>query len=93
MTYTFFCFPELVKYHYDDDEVSKVKKWGLLINETIPFYTAKFDEVIKANGGYFVGGKVRIKIYSRLNFHYIYLINPSFHKLPTCYTVNLGISF
>ena len=54
------CFPELASCHYDNDEASKAKKWRPLNDETIPYYTAKFDEVIKANGGYFVGGKVGV---------------------------------
>ncbi|KAJ9592543.1 hypothetical protein L9F63_015778 [Diploptera punctata] len=49
---------QLANYHYDPDEASKEKKWGPLNDETIPFYTSKFDDVIKANGGYFVNGKL-----------------------------------
>ena len=49
---------EFWHYHYDQDEASKEKKWGPLKNETIPFYMAKFEEVVKKNDGHFVGGKV-----------------------------------
>ena len=56
-------FSELANYHYDNDEASKEKKWAPLNDETIPYYMKKFDEVVKENGGYFVGGKVSIKFY------------------------------
>ncbi|CAG2063589.1 unnamed protein product, partial [Timema podura] len=45
-------------YHYDDNEASKEKKKGPLLNETVPYYLKKFDEIVKNNGGYFVGGKL-----------------------------------
>nr|CAD7259031.1 unnamed protein product [Timema shepardi] len=49
---------QIGSYHYDDNEASKEKKKGPLLNETVPFYLKKFDEVVKNNGGYFVGGKL-----------------------------------
>nr|CAD7197724.1 unnamed protein product [Timema douglasi] len=49
---------QIGSYHYDDNEASKEKKKGPLLNETVPFYLKKFDEIVKNNGGYFVGGKL-----------------------------------
>jgi hypothetical protein len=34
---------------------------GTLKNETIPYYMAKFEEVVKKNDGHFVGGKVGMR--------------------------------
>nr|AEV23881.1 glutathione S transferase class sigma [Blattella germanica] len=48
----------IANYHYDADENSKQKKWDPLKKETIPYYTKKFDEVVKANGGYLAAGKL-----------------------------------
>ncbi|KAJ4452223.1 hypothetical protein ANN_03741 [Periplaneta americana] len=45
-------------YQYNTDEAAKEKLWGPLKDETVPYYLGKFDEVVKKNGGYFVGGKL-----------------------------------
>ncbi|KDR24333.1 glutathione S-transferase-like [Zootermopsis nevadensis] len=49
---------QIANYYYDQDEATKEKKWGPLKNETVPYYMSKFDEVVKKNEGYFVGGKL-----------------------------------
>jgi hypothetical protein len=38
-----------------------------LKNETVPYYMPKFEEVVKKNDGYFVGGKVGVR--NRLFLH------------------------
>jgi hypothetical protein len=38
-----------------------------LKNETVPYYMSKFEEVVKKNDGYFVGGKVGVR--NRLFLH------------------------
>nr|CAD7400448.1 unnamed protein product [Timema cristinae] len=49
---------EFTKLHYETDEAAKTKKKESLLKEHIPYYLSKFDEIIKNNGGYFVGGKL-----------------------------------
>nr|CAD7455974.1 unnamed protein product [Timema tahoe] len=49
---------QIGSYHYDDNEASKEKKKAPLLNETLPYYLKRFDEIVKNNGGYFVGGKL-----------------------------------
>nr|CAD7400446.1 unnamed protein product [Timema cristinae] len=49
---------EIGSYYYDANEASKAKKKVTLLNETVPYYLKKFDETVKDNGGYFVGGKL-----------------------------------
>ncbi|VVC36045.1 Thioredoxin-like fold,Glutathione S-transferase, N-terminal,Glutathione S-transferase, C-terminal- [Cinara cedri] len=48
----------LASYSYDTNEESKAAKYGPLINETIPFYMDKFENIIGENNGYFVNGKL-----------------------------------
>uniref|UniRef100_A0A8D8R3S9 glutathione transferase n=1 Tax=Cacopsylla melanoneura TaxID=428564 RepID=A0A8D8R3S9_9HEMI len=48
----------ITNYHYDKNEESKNAKWDPLNKETIPFYLGKFEELIKANGGYLANGKL-----------------------------------
>ncbi|XP_014283897.1 glutathione S-transferase [Halyomorpha halys] len=42
----------IVHYWYDEDEESRAKKYGPLVNEILPFYLSKFDELAKENNGY-----------------------------------------
>nr|CAD7429488.1 unnamed protein product [Timema monikensis] len=53
-----FGLAEIGSYYYDANEASKAKKKVTLLNETVPYYLKKFDETVKDNGGYFVGGKL-----------------------------------
>ncbi|KAJ8688176.1 hypothetical protein QAD02_023971 [Eretmocerus hayati] len=48
---------KLAKYHYETNEEAKAEKLEL-IKELVPFYIERFDEQVKENGGYFVGGDV-----------------------------------
>ncbi|KAF6208357.1 hypothetical protein GE061_016811 [Apolygus lucorum] len=45
-------------YWYETDEAIKEKKKGVLLNETAPFFLQKYDELVKANGGYVANGKL-----------------------------------
>ncbi|GLV42803.1 Glutathione S transferase S1 [Carabus blaptoides fortunei] len=45
-------------YAYEADEELKEKKRVPLVNETVPFFLGKFDEIAKTNKGYFVGGEL-----------------------------------
>lgn len=45
---------------HEQDETAKTAKIGNLRNNILPLYFEKFDEIIKENGGYFVGGQVII---------------------------------
>nr|CAD7259030.1 unnamed protein product [Timema shepardi] len=49
---------QFTKLHFETDEAAKTKKKESLLKEHSPYYLSKFDEIIKNNGGYFVGGKV-----------------------------------
>jgi len=39
-----------------------------LIKETLPYYLPKFDAIVKENGGYFVGGKVRLLLGCKVSY-------------------------
>ncbi|XP_050440871.1 glutathione S-transferase-like [Adelges cooleyi] len=41
-----------------DTDPSKATKYNTLINESIPFYIDKFEQIVKNNNGYFVNGKL-----------------------------------
>jgi len=45
---------------FDENEESKAKKYVTLINETIPLYMNKFENIVGENNGYFVNGKVML---------------------------------
>ncbi|XP_034250056.1 glutathione S-transferase-like [Thrips palmi] len=45
-------------WYYDAFPESKAAKEGPLFKEQIPFYLNKFEEIVKANGGYLVNGKL-----------------------------------
>ncbi|KAL1139717.1 hypothetical protein AAG570_006695 [Ranatra chinensis] len=49
---------EIVKLMQEQDPEAKEKKKETLIKETVPYYLAKFDEVIKNNGGHLVNGSL-----------------------------------
>lgn len=67
---------QIALYHYDKDEVAKEEKWEPLKNETVPYYLGKFDEVVKKNGGYFVGGKL-----SWADFYFVGLLDYLSHMM------------
>jgi len=48
-----------VRYYYEKDEKIKSKMYGTLVNETVPFYMERYEQMVSDNGGYFVNGKVR----------------------------------
>ncbi|XP_066908936.1 glutathione S-transferase isoform X1 [Halyomorpha halys] len=48
----------IANYWYDDNEESKSKKHGPLINEILPFYLSKFDELVKENKGYLANSEL-----------------------------------
>uniref|UniRef100_A0A146L712 glutathione transferase n=1 Tax=Lygus hesperus TaxID=30085 RepID=A0A146L712_LYGHE len=45
-------------YWYESDEAIKEKKKAVVQNETAPFFLQKYDDLVKANGGYLANGKV-----------------------------------
>jgi len=49
---------EIVKYFHEKNEEIKTKMYGTLANETIPFYSDRFEKIVSENGGYFVNGKL-----------------------------------
>lgn len=49
-------------FHYENNEEAKVQKKELALSTTVPYYLGKFEEILKANGGHFVGGKVLLNI-------------------------------
>ena len=53
-------FTEISSWAYDPVPVSKASKEEPLYKEHIPYYLSKFEDMVKANGGYIVGGKVGI---------------------------------
>lgn len=48
----------IATYYYDPDETSKAAKKDPLVNETIPFYMKKFEEIAKQNDGYLANSKL-----------------------------------
>nr|QQF64857.1 glutathione S-transferase S3 [Aphis craccivora] len=48
----------LSAYAFDTNEVSKAITYVTLINETIPLYMNKFENIVDENDGYFVNGKL-----------------------------------
>uniref|UniRef100_A0A0A9YG93 glutathione transferase n=1 Tax=Lygus hesperus TaxID=30085 RepID=A0A0A9YG93_LYGHE len=45
-------------YWYESDEAIKEKKKAVVQNETAPFFLQKYDDLVKANGGYLANGKL-----------------------------------
>ncbi|KAL5233523.1 hypothetical protein ACI65C_000933 [Semiaphis heraclei] len=45
-------------YWFDTNEESKAAKYVTLVNETIPYYMEKFENIVAENNGYFVNGKL-----------------------------------
>jgi len=56
----FIIFKALSAYAFDTNEVSKAITYVTLINETIPLYMNKFENIVDENDGYFVNGKVML---------------------------------
>ncbi|KAE8573026.1 glutathione S-transferase isoform X2 [Halyomorpha halys] len=48
----------IINYWYDENEESRAKKQGPLMNEILPFYLSKFDELVKENNGYLANGQL-----------------------------------
>ncbi|XP_014273946.2 glutathione S-transferase [Halyomorpha halys] len=48
----------IADYWYDDNVELRAKKHGPLINEILPFYLRKFDELVKENNGYLANGEL-----------------------------------
>jgi len=51
-------FKGIISYFYDPNEESKAAKYVTLVNETIPYYMERFENIVVENNGYFVNGKV-----------------------------------
>ncbi|XP_067008301.2 glutathione S-transferase [Anabrus simplex] len=49
---------EMYKYAFEEAEAVKAKNKEDLEKEKLPFYLSKLDDMVKENGGYFVGGKL-----------------------------------
>lgn len=56
----FIIFKALADCSSDKNEVSKAEKYVTLINETIPLYMNKFENIVGENDGYFANGKVML---------------------------------
>lgn len=48
----------IAAYYYDPDEESRAAKKEPLLNETIPFYMSKFENIAKENNGYLANGRL-----------------------------------
>ncbi|XP_022173704.1 glutathione S-transferase-like [Myzus persicae] len=48
----------IISYYYDPNEKSKAEKYVTLVNETIPYYMERFENIVVENNGYFVNGKL-----------------------------------
>lgn len=88
MIYTNICtyiniifFLEIAVVSYEPDEKIKEKKYGPLVEETVPYFLDKFDSIAKANDGHLACGKV-------CNFFSRYL----YCKIRTNYFFQLYIS-
>lgn len=68
--YNLFIFIEIVNYFHEKNEEIKAKMYDALVNEKIPFYLDKFEQIVSDNNGYFVNGKV-CKFYF-FNFVFIF---------------------
>lgn len=53
-----YLFPALVGYFFETDKDAREKKRDPLLNNTVPFYLSKFDELVKQNNGYLANEKV-----------------------------------
>lgn len=53
----YFLIAEISLQFYTDD-VDKKKTLKETVDEMVPLYLSRFDETIKSNGGYLVGGAV-----------------------------------
>ena len=51
---------ELANYFYDTNPTTKAPKLEPLQKETVPYYLKRLDKIVEENGGYFVGGQVRV---------------------------------
>jgi hypothetical protein len=62
----------LAGYHYEADAALKEKKKGPTLNEALPDFLKKFDQLVKDNGGFLANAKVSYPL--KLNLE-IYLIH------------------
>lgn len=60
----------MVSYVYDPIEESKAQKFSPLVNEMVPYYMAKFENIISENNGFFVNGKVPNHLYTTYFVNY-----------------------
>jgi len=51
-------FKDIISYWYEPNEESKAEKYVKLVDETIPYYMERFENIVVENNGYFVNGKV-----------------------------------
>ncbi|KAG8223843.1 hypothetical protein J437_LFUL007864 [Ladona fulva] len=67
---------QVVGFFHEKDERKKEEMRKILINDTMPFYLKRFDEIVGKNSGYFVGGKLTwadLHIISILDFLQSYM--------------------
>ncbi|KAL4084600.1 hypothetical protein QTP88_027533 [Uroleucon formosanum] len=48
----------IISYWYESNEESKAAKYVKLVDETIPYYMERFENIVVENNGYFVNGKL-----------------------------------
>ncbi|KAL5235185.1 hypothetical protein ACI65C_002595 [Semiaphis heraclei] len=48
----------IILYFYEPNEETKAAKYVTLVNETIPYYMERFENIVVENNGYFVNGKL-----------------------------------
>jgi hypothetical protein len=51
---------EIAPVHMENDPEVKQKKLEILLNETLPFYLDKLDDIVKENNGFLANGKVKL---------------------------------
>jgi len=67
----------------ETDEARKAEFMNTLKTETFPAYLKKFDAILQANGGFFVGKKIS---YADLNIaSYLQMFSEKFPELLECY--------
>jgi glutathione S-transferase len=49
---------EIIIYYHEQNAEIKSKMYDSLVNETIPFYVNRFEQIVSDNDGYFVNGKL-----------------------------------
>jgi len=74
-------FKGIISYFYEPNEESKAAKYVTLVNETIPYYLERFENIVVENNGYFVNGKVNNVLNLNDLIIYLYLISILFYRV------------